>query len=171
MRRGQYLSLKSFFGGHLLKNANARSPRPFYKKKPTRVTLFSKKLSYQKNFREISFQRKLVVLLRKQGRLHQIKIQGVTSTQEQIQIDLRCEEKESFNNFLRSITGLIARRFLNQERGKANKHKKNLKTNLWIFRPLTCLLEKRTYRFLLEHFIENYFVFSELEVPHSFSSA
>ena len=105
------------FGGSLLKNSHAKVARPLSSKQALHVVLRSDvakgKLSLLKHERVIKN------TLNKMGKNHGVKIYRVANSGNHLHLLVRFTQRRGLQNFLRGSTGLIARKVLGRERGRA----------------------------------------------------
>jgi hypothetical protein len=107
------------FGGSLLKNSHAKTARPLSSKRLIHVVLHS---YYAKGpYSLLKSSRQIEGLLRNQGKKFGVKIYRVFNGGHQLHILMRSNKRRGLINFLRATTGLIARKVLGAERGRARK--------------------------------------------------
>lgn len=127
------------FGGALLGKAHARSKRPFRKGRGLHITL-SANPRRGLSFLEPKLRRKLMVILRRQARLHELKIQGVRLGHLEVHLEARAHQRRRVSGFLRALAGLLGRAVSGREKGAAALKSK---WTLWKSRPLTAVLDLR----------------------------
>lgn len=127
------------FGGSLLKNSNPKTKRTFSTRHAIHVVLRSDIAKGAKSL--INFRQEIDRILAKQASGARIKIyrKSICSNHIHLLIYLkarsRTQGKASLSRFLRSISGLIARRVMGAERGQ----KKGVK--FWSYRPYTRIVK------------------------------
>lgn len=131
---------ESPFGGSLLGKAHARSKRPFRKGRGLHITL-SANPRRGLSFLEPKLRRQLMVILRRQARLHELKIQGARLGSLEIHLEARATKRERVSGFLRASSGLIGRAVSGREKGARPLKSKG---TLWKCRPLTAILNLRS---------------------------
>jgi len=94
---------KTAFGGSLLKNSHAKTARPFSPKASMHIVLKAHSHILK------HYDRRVEILIEKQARSHFIKIYSMQNVGNHIHLVLRSKNKESLQNFLRAIGGLIPR--------------------------------------------------------------
>lgn len=141
--RGPAEKIQGVFGGFLLKNAHAREARPFSKKTDLHLTFLARPLWGKKSFLHPEKRRAITVILRRQARHEKLRIKDLRFEANRIHLSLWAGQKAALANFLRSVSGLIARRVLSAEKGSPLKDKRN--ERLWIRRPLSAWLPKTQF--------------------------
>lgn len=122
------------FGGSLLKNSHAKEARPLSSKKALLVVM---KVSQSNGIRSLLKSERIIHnMILKQGRLHNVKVFQVKNSGSNIQLLLRFTKRRSFQNFLRSTCGLIARKTLQAERGRSSINN-GTSPKFWSQRPFT----------------------------------
>lgn len=126
MRPQQQLTFPHFryqaslaFGGSLLKNSNAKVARPVSTKRPMHLVLRSSSATGTKSFLRSKFTARIRTLIRKQAQLNGVKLFGVANKGNHFHLLILPRSRKAYLNFVRAISGLIARVVSGQERGKA----------------------------------------------------
>lgn len=137
-----------YFGGAYLKNSNPKSKRPLSFKRSMHLVLRS---SLAKGPRSLLRKELLIKdLIFKQGKHLGVKVYRQAVVGNHIHLLVRPLSRDAFNNFVRSISGLIARNILRAERGAA----KGLK--FWDKRPFTQVVEwGRQYGTVCNYLLQN----------------
>lgn len=153
----QFLSEKSF-GGALLKKSHAKKPRPISTKKAMHLTLRSTKAKGTRSFL-LSHARALKIekSIRTQANKFGVKIYRYANVGNHLHLLLLASQRKGFINFLRSISGIIARIALGAEKGQA-KLEDNSK--FWDQRPWTRILAwmkdfKNVSNYVRQNFLES----------------
>jgi hypothetical protein len=146
---GLSFSVKGCFGGSTLRS-NPKQARPFSKKNRIHVVLrlgHSESRGFATMTR--AFQKSALRLVRVQAEKFSVSKLEVYVYRQTLQIKGQWTRHEKFSNFLRSVTGLLARQFLKAERGQPSREM------CFLYRPFSCLLEKIpfTQRTRLSHLL------------------
>jgi hypothetical protein len=107
------------FGGSLLKLSHAKTARPLSSKQALHVVLRSDFAQGSRSL--LRHERVIRNMLLKQGRRHGVKVYRVANAGNHLHLLVRFTKRRGLQNFLRGSTGLIARKVLGAERGKAKK--------------------------------------------------
>jgi hypothetical protein len=107
------------FGGSLLKLSHAKTARPLSSKQALHVVLRSDFAHGSRSL--LRHERVIRNMLLKQGRRHGVKVYRVANAGNHLHLLVRFTKRRGLQNFLRGSTGLIARKVLGAERGKAKK--------------------------------------------------
>jgi hypothetical protein len=107
------------FGGSLLKLSHAKTARPLSSKQALHVVLRSDFAQGSRSL--LKHERVIRNMLLKQGRRHGVKVYRVANAGNHLHLLVRFTKRRGLQNFLRGSTGLIARKVLGAERGKAKK--------------------------------------------------
>lgn len=138
------------FGGSLLKNSNAKIARPISTKKPMHLVLRSSVAIGKKSFLRSKFNARIRAIIRKQAQINGVKIYGVANKGNHFHLLLLPRSRKAYLNFVRAISGLIARVISGAERGKAlskaadsgQRTAASLKSKkFWDQRPFTRIIE------------------------------
>lgn len=122
------------FGGHLYRG-HPREARCLDSKRALHIVLCrhskwkDKKLSLK--------QKHLEHLILRMGRLAQVKVYSMVIKEDQIHILVKLRNRRGYFQFIRSISGRLARLMLGVERGKANATKTRSGAEFWLARPFT----------------------------------
>lgn len=103
-----------------MKSSHAKKARPLNSKKSIHVVMASK---YARGPRSLlKHERWIENLARKLGRKKGVKIYRVANSGQSLNLLLRFKKRREFLAFLRAFSGLIARRILAAEKGRARRH-------------------------------------------------
>ena len=125
------LAKSDVFGGSLLKG-NAKKARFIPRTIPVHITLKSEMATGA--YSMLLHDRYIRELIQRQAKLAGVKLYDFVNVGNHIHILARCHNRFLYRRFIRSITGIIARRVIGAERGSA----KGLK--FWSYRPYTKLI-------------------------------
>lgn len=128
-----FLKKEISFGGSLLKGANAREPRPISTKNFLHVVLKSEiaKKSETQDLRLTSKRSQVMKILKAKLHDHGIRIHSLAIASNHIHLLISVKSRRKYCQWIRRITGLIARLILNAEKGRASK------MSFWTSRPFT----------------------------------
>jgi hypothetical protein len=140
-------SLK-FFGGAYLKSGNPKSKRPISIKRSSHLVMRSLlakgSLSFLRHDEEIRS------TINTQAKKFGVKVYRLANGGNHLHMVILPRSRAAFNSFIRSISGLIARKVLKAERGDP----KNLK--FWEKRPFTRIVEwGRDYKKVCSYLLQN----------------
>jgi hypothetical protein len=107
------------FGGSLLKLSHAKVARPLSSKQALHVVLRSDFAQGERSL--LRHERVIRNTLLKQGRRHGVKVYRVANAGNHLHLLVRFTKRRGLQNFLRGSCGLIARKVLGAERGRAKK--------------------------------------------------
>jgi hypothetical protein len=107
------------FGGSLLKLSHAKTARPLSSKQALHVVLRSDFAQGDRSL--LKHERVIRNMLLKQGRRHGVKVYRVANAGNHLHLLVRFTKRRGLQNFLRGSCGLIARKVLGAERGRAKK--------------------------------------------------
>jgi putative transposase len=142
---------KSEFGGDLLKSANARSARPISTKEAMHIVLRSSYAKGKNSMLEKSRVDHIDKLIRKHAKNFGVKIYQYANVGNHIHLLVLASHRGFFKNFLRTISGLIARAVLGAQRGSAKKIK------FWDQRPWSRVVKwKKDYNGAKKYVIQNF---------------
>ena len=161
MRPQQQLTLPHFsyqaslaFGGSLLKNSNAKSARPVSTKRPMHLVLRSSLATGSKSFLRSNYNARIRAVIRKQAQINGVKLYGVANKGNHFHLLVLPRSKKAYANFVRAISGLIARVVTGLERGKSKSNSTLskaadsgqrtaalLKKKFWDQRPFSRIIE------------------------------
>lgn len=134
------------FGGSLLKG-NAKVRRPLSTKEAIHLVLKSEKAIGSRSMLSRRNVNHVDKLIRRQAKLGGIRIFRFVNVGNHLHLVIRIQNRKCFAKFIRSVTGLIARHVMENERGKergdeySNSMSRALrKTKFWISRPFTRLI-------------------------------
>lgn len=129
MRPQQQLTFPHFsyraslaFGGSLLKNSNAKSARPVSVRRPMHLVLRSSLASGPKSFLRSKYSARIRNIIRKQAQINGVKLYGVANKGNHFHLLVLPRSKKAYANFVRAISGLIARVVTGLERGKSKSN-------------------------------------------------
>src|SRR5471030_2165101 len=140
MKREKQLDFEIFvgknikhFGGVYLKNSNPKEKRPISTKRSMHLVLRSSMAKGGLSF--LKRDNKIREIISIQGKKHGVKIYRQANGGNHLHLMVLPRSRDAFNNFIRSISGIIARLILGAERGCA----KGIK--FWDKRPFTRIVE------------------------------
>jgi len=107
------------FGGSLLKSSHAKVARPLSSKQALHVVLRSDWAHGERSL--LKHERVIRNMLLKVGRKHGVKVYRVANAGNHLHLLVRFTKRRGLQNFLRGSCGLIARKVLGAERGRAKK--------------------------------------------------
>ena len=105
------------FGGSLLKLSHAKTARPLSSKQALHVVLRSDFAQGERSL--LRHERVIRNMLLRQGRRHGVKVYRVANAGNHLHLLVRFTKRRGLQNFLRGSSGLIARKVLGAERGRA----------------------------------------------------
>jgi putative transposase len=147
----QTFKVKSEFGGDLLKSANARTARPISTKEAMHVVLRSSLAKGKYSMLEKSRADHIDKLIRKHAKKFGVKIYQSANVGNHIHLLVLASHRGFFKNFLRTISGLIARAVLGAQRGSAKKIK------FWDQRPWSRIVKwKKDFNGAKKYVIQNF---------------
>jgi REP element-mobilizing transposase RayT len=130
----QFLKTKTF-GGSLLKG-NPRHARPISIKRPMHVVLKSTHARGELSLLRKIHARAIDQLLFSLAKRFRIRVYRFANSGNHLHLIIRAHSRREFNDFVRSFSGLIARRILKTERGSPSLFQK-----FWDHRPFSRILE------------------------------
>lgn len=108
---------------------------------------------------------KIDTLVRKHANLCGVKIYHFVNVGNHLHLVIRIHDRKLFIRFIRTVTGLIARHVLNQERGIGHgnaektakeKDREEAKSRFWIARPFTRLIAwGKDFKLVRQYMIKN----------------
>lgn len=121
------------FGGGLLKGANAREPRPISTKNYLHIVLKSDIAKKTETSDLRLTPKKMQVLNILKAKLHDygVRIHSLAIASNHIHLLISVKSRKKYCQWIRRITGLIARLILNAEKGRASQ------ISFWTSRPFT----------------------------------
>ena len=120
----EFQNHKCSFGGSGIKS-NPKTARPISTKDLMHVVLKSDLAKNQ--YRFIRFERELIALLHKLALKLNIEVRDVVVMSNHIHLSLRAKSRRAFQNYLRSISGLIARKVLGAQKNSPSALKQFFK--------------------------------------------
>lgn len=128
------------FGGSLLKLSHAKTARPLSSKQALHVVLRSEFGQGSRSL--LKHERVIRNTLLKQGRRHGVKVYRVANAGTHLHLLVRFTKRRGLQNFLRGSCGLIARKVMGTERGRAqtpfpDKSLQPKRIRFWSQRPFT----------------------------------
>ncbi|MEO5666551.1 MAG: transposase [Bdellovibrionota bacterium] len=125
------------FGGSLLKNSHAKSPRPLSSKQALHIVLRSDRARGERSM--LRHERVIRNTLVKLGQKHGVRVYRVANAGDHLHLLVRFTKRRGLQNFLRGSTGLIARKMLGTERGRAKTESpsESQRSRFWSQRPFT----------------------------------
>jgi REP element-mobilizing transposase RayT len=136
MRRQLLLmpKIKLTHGGSRTKG-NPRAARPLCSKRPIHLVIRSSLATGSKSFLSSRFKTRIIAIVQKQGTKFGVKIYDYANGGNHLHMIVKIHSHTLFKNFLRAVTGLIARLVQSSEKGRAAKAK------FWDARPFTRIAE------------------------------
>lgn len=136
------------FGGAYLKKSHAKTKRPVTTKRSMHLVMRSSLakgdhslLKHAANIRQI---------IQKQSQKFGVKVYRLANAGNHLHMVILPSSRKGLNGFLRSISGLIARKALGAEKGSSKK------IQFWDQRPFTRILEwGHEYRTVLRYLVQN----------------
>lgn len=104
------------FGGSLLKG-NPKEQRPLSTKKPLHLVLKSNWAFGDKSMLSRQNVKNVDSIIRKQAKACEIRLYHLVNVGNHLHIVVKIEDRKLYRNFIRSVSGLIARQFLQKQRG------------------------------------------------------
>lgn len=137
------------FGGDRVRG-NPREARPISVKRPMHLVMRSSLASGERSFLRPARARSVRTIIDRAALAHGVKVYRLANSGNHLHLIVLPDSRKSFQRFIRTISGLIARLTLGTERGRA----KNLK--FWDARPFTRILEwGRDYRRACAYLLRN----------------
>lgn len=136
------------FGGAYLKKSHAKTKRPITTKRSMHLVMRSSLAKGEKSFlRHAAAIQKIVQV---QAKRFGVRVYRLANAGNHLHLVILPSSRGGFNSFVRSLSGVIARRVLGAERGSA----KNLQ--FWDQRPFTRILEwGKEYRGVVRYLVQN----------------
>ena len=159
MKKGKQPYLPGFqafgikeFGGTLIKG-NPREARPISIKRPMHVVMRSSLAKGPHSFLSPKRSKRIRDLIHRMGSAKGVKVYRFANSGNHLHLIVLSRTREGLSDYLRAISGLIARMTLNVERGRA------LGVKFWDARPYTGILEwgrqfRSAARYLLQNTLE-----------------
>ena len=137
------------FGGSLIKG-NPREQRPISVKRPLHLVMRSSLAKGERSFLNPRRSRIIRELVHRSAKDHGVKVYRFANSGNHLHFILLPGTRTSFQRFIRSISGVIARLTLGAQRGKA------LGLKFWDARPFTRILEwGKDYRYACAYLKQN----------------
>ncbi len=147
----QSFKIKKVFGGSLLNKSHAKIARPISTKEAMHVVLRSSLAKGKFSMLEKHRAKKIRYTIDQQAKKFGIKIYEVANVGNHIHMLVLATHRHLFKNFLRAISGIIARITLGVERGKSKALK------FWDQRPFTRIVAwMRDFRRAQSYVIQNF---------------
>jgi len=128
------------FGGTLLKS-NPKTARPLSSKESIHLVLKSGRAFGSQSMLQQHNVKKIESLIRHQAAKCEIKIYHLVNVGNHLHLIVKLRDTKLYAQFIRAITGLIARHVLHKERGLARDNiPKSNQQRFWIARPFTRLI-------------------------------
>jgi hypothetical protein len=115
------------FGGTLLRHSHAKIRRPIILKSKMLIVLSTQQARGPYSFHR--FRRQIEKIARQTGQAHNIRLFDLHNGGHHLQIIIKASSKNEFKNFLRALTGKLARLILKAEKAKPGR------ISLWTHRP------------------------------------
>ena len=140
-KSGSAFRPKRTFGGSLLKG-NPRERRPLSTQNPIHLVLKSRLAIGERSMLRRTHSRAIEDLVRRQARQHGLRLYHYVNVGNHLHIVVRSKDRRGFQNFVRSISGVIARIVTERERGPAqplrtDHEKRKSRLGFWDARPFT----------------------------------
>lgn len=121
------------FGGSLLKNSHAREPRPLSTKNFLHIVLKSDvaKKTEINDLRLTSKRLKVAAIIKGRATDFGVRIHSQAIASNHIHLLISFKSRKKYMQWIRRLTGLIARLMLGAEKGKPSQ------TSFWSYRPFT----------------------------------
>jgi len=121
------------FGGTLLKKAHAREPRPLSIKNFLHIVLKSDiaQKTDSRDLRLTSQKRKVLEIIKTRADDYGVRIHSKTIASNHIHLLISFKSRKKYFQWIRRLTGLIARLMLGAEKGRASQ------LSFWSYRPFT----------------------------------
>lgn len=146
---------KKEFGGTLLKNTHARGKRPLCSKRSLHLILKTENACLKRDARGVACDRRLfkkrqeiLALLQKKREQYSIRLHSYFIGANHIHLHISLTRRQRYFAWIRSVTGLIARLFLQAEKGRPSGER------FWTHRPFTRIVEAGRDFFGLQRYIE-----------------
>ena len=107
------------FGGELLKKSHAKTKRPVTTKSAMHVTLRSSMAVNERSFLYKGKTDRIRDVINNQAKRFDIKIYNFAINSNHLHLLVKLQYRDSYNKFIRAISGIIARIALGAEKGKA----------------------------------------------------
>ncbi len=118
-------------GGSHHMNYNPSTKRPLHTKKALHVVLKSKKATGAYSFKNKEHEPLLKELIKRHAKLNKIRIYSYSNGGNHLHLLIRTKSRDSYNSFIRTISGLIVRAVTGAKRGQ------KLKGKFWDGRPFS----------------------------------
>jgi len=153
----QTLSLKEF-GGSLLKG-NARDARPLSLKRPIHLVLKSSMAKRERSFLHPIRAKRIRETVTRLARLKRIRVYRYANSGNHLHLVIRTRSRKTYLDFIRSLSGILARLTLAKERGLAQQSRNSAESprlKFWDSRPFTRILEwGREYQNVSAYVLQN----------------
>ena len=141
------------FGGSLLLKGNPREARPISLKRPIHVVLKSSLAKGNRSFLNPARARKIERLVHALAKQKGVRVYRFANSGNHLHLLVQIRSRESFQAYIRALTGIIARLTLAVERGRA------LGKKFWDARPYTRIVEwgkefKTVSRYIVQNTLE-----------------
>lgn len=133
------------FGGALLRQSHAKVRRPISTKTKMLIVLSSPQAKGRYSFH--FFQKTLKQLLARTSRIHEIKIYDIYNGGHHLQLVVQTRSRNKLQDFIRSVTGQMARLILKAEKGRPHSQ------SLWTHRPYTRWLRHTRFSILQKDWV------------------
>ncbi len=124
---------KSAFGGHLLKNSNAKTARPLSGSSYMKIILKLRPTGLSQRWGK-NIKARTLKVTKSTGQKHRVQIKELKWSNGQLRLIIRLTRKKRYAPFIRSLSGSIALQL-----SGANKFNA-LSESFWQSRPWTCIL-------------------------------
>jgi hypothetical protein len=125
--------IKDAFGGHLLKNSNAKAARPLSGSSFMQIVLKSRTTASSQQWGK-NIKARMLKITKDMGNRHRVQIKEFTWKKNQLYLNIRLSRKKRYTPFIRALSGAIA-----IQMSGANKFNA-LNESFWQGRPWTCIL-------------------------------
>lgn len=145
------------FGGLLLKG-NAKVARPLSTKEPLHLVLKSAFAVGSRSMLQMYNAKKIDKIIRSQAKSCRIRIYHFVNVGNHLHLVIKLDDRKLFAQFIRSISGLIARHVLKKERGPQNADNsfRKKRSTFWVARPFTRLISwGNDYKFVTRYIEKN----------------
>lgn len=136
------------FGGAYLKKSHAKTKRPITTKRSMHLVMRSSLAKGEKSF--LKYAPAIQRLAQEQAKRFGVRVYRFANAGNHLHMIILPSSRSGFNSFVRSLSGLIARKVLGAERGNG----KGLQ--FWDQRPFTRILEwGKEYRGVVRYLVQN----------------
>ena len=146
-----------FFGGEYLKNSNPKTARPVSTKDPMHIVLRSGIAKGKLSFLSQGRSSKIMGVIYRIADKFDIKVYDIGVNHNHVHLLIKLRYRDTYNKFVKSITGIISRIVLGAEKGKAkiDRNSDDFK-KFWLHRPFSRILNwGRDFNKLISYIRQN----------------